>query len=836
MTFAMMAPALAAILLPAAAGAAQNETDKLFEAVAAYRFGQDEAPLIAVAEAVRRSHDDPQKRRPIEEALVKVLQTGTPDAKRFVCLQLWMAASARSVPAVAKLLADPELADAARYALERMTGPAAGKALRDALRTAKGPVLVGVVNSLGHRRDKDAAALLVPLLGIDDEEVPAAAAWALGRIGGTDAAKALTATRLKAAGRLRRVLDDACLLCADALAADGKASDAAAIYRQMYAADQPGRVRIAALRGLMVAQPDQAAPLALAAMKGPDAHLGAVAGALLRKLPGEAITQALADELPKLPADGKVAMLEVLARRGGPAARPAVLAAAGDKDEPVRQAALLALGAIGTAEDVPRLAELACAGSGAVPDAARASLTRLGGQDVAAALVALAKKSPPPVAAELIRILAARYAGGTVPYLLQAAADNDPGVRAASLAALAALAEEKDLPALVTLVVKAPTDADRAAAGRALAAVGNRAKDEQAAAGAVLDALVGAPPATRCALLAVLPILPSPRGLAALRDAVKDADGPVRDAAVRALADWPGPEALDDLLALAGSAGGVHKIIALRGAVRLLGVPSDRELERIVALYARLLKLADRPDEKKLALAGLAQVGRRDALELVRSLLADPQLKAEAQAAAVRIAVALAGADHDLAAGVIQKVIAEAASEAVKADAAAALRRINENRDYILTWMLSGPYVEKGKDGPALFDVAFPPETPGAKGVRWRPVTATDGPALDLRSLVGGENRAVYLRATVVSPSRQQAVLELGSDDGVKAWLNGKRIHANNASRGLTPGQDKVNITLQAGENELMLEIINGGTDWGATARIVGPDGKPLPALRTLAR
>ena len=79
-------------------------------------------------------------------------------------------------------------------------------------------------------------------------------------------------------------------------------------------------------------------------------------------------------------------------------------------------------------------------------------------------------------------------------------------------------------------------------------------------------------------------------------------------------------------------------------------------------------------------------------------------------------------------------------------------------------------------------------------------------------------------------------MLELGSDDGVKVWLNGKLIHANNASRSLKAGEDKVKITLQAGENTLMLAIINGSTDWGACARIIGPDGKPVAGLKVIAK
>ena len=237
----------------AAAELTGPDLDKLFQAVGAYRVGQDEKPLIAVSELVRRSWRNPERRRAIEDRLASLLASGTDDGKRFVCRQLWMAASRRSVPALAKLLADEKLSDAARYALERLADPAAGAALRDAVGKTNGRALVGVVNSIGHRRDKDAVGLLLPLLGSRDQAVADATAWSLGRIGGAEAAKALVGARGAASGKARRVLDDACLRCADGLAADGRQAAAAAVYRRMYADHEPRRIRIAALRGLMVA-------------------------------------------------------------------------------------------------------------------------------------------------------------------------------------------------------------------------------------------------------------------------------------------------------------------------------------------------------------------------------------------------------------------------------------------------------------------------------------------------------------------------------------------------------------------------------------------------------
>jgi hypothetical protein len=145
-------------------------------------------------------------------------------------------------------------------------------------------------------------------------------------------------------------------------------------------------------------------------------------------------------------------------------------------------------------------------------------------------------------------------------------------------------------------------------------------------------------------------------------------------------------------------------------------------------------------------------------------------------------------------------------------------------------WEVSGPYEEEGKDGKGLFDVAFPPEDPDAKDVKWKPVNGT---TVNLAKVVGGENRVAYLRAAVVSMNERKVRLELGSDDGVKVWLNGTQVHANNATRKrLRRGTDKLDVTLKEGANTLLLKITQNVKGWGATARLVNKDRSYLIGIQ----
>ena len=106
-------------------------------------------------------------------------------AKAAACKQLAIYGDASAVGPLAKLLDDAELASWARIALEAIPGRAAAAALREARGRLHGKLLVGVINSIGVRRDAEAVAGLAESLRSADAEVLEAAAVALGHIGTT---------------------------------------------------------------------------------------------------------------------------------------------------------------------------------------------------------------------------------------------------------------------------------------------------------------------------------------------------------------------------------------------------------------------------------------------------------------------------------------------------------------------------------------------------------------------------------------------------------------------------------------------------------------------------
>ncbi|MGD0898940.1 MAG: HEAT repeat domain-containing protein [Thermoguttaceae bacterium] len=233
-------------------GAASGGLDKSFEALKAYDWGQDRAPLRAIEDAAVATHGDAAARKDLETRLVAAIKdNSTRGAKDFICRQLSVVGTAESVPALAVLLTDKDNSHMARYALERIPGPEAVKAMREAVRKTSGAVKAGIIGSLGVRRDTESVPAMIALLGDSDKTVAIAAAGSLGAIGTPDAAKALGDFLKKAPEDVNLAVADGCLACAERLLADGKKADAMAIYKSLAGQDQPKHIRLAATRGLL---------------------------------------------------------------------------------------------------------------------------------------------------------------------------------------------------------------------------------------------------------------------------------------------------------------------------------------------------------------------------------------------------------------------------------------------------------------------------------------------------------------------------------------------------------------------------------------------------------
>src|SRR5262245_24316501 len=160
------------ILLALVAAAEAAQIEPLLAKVAKYEHGQSREPLAQVTLLIEKSLKSPAELKEIEGALLKFLQSdATPAAKDFALRELSLIATEASIPVLTLMLFQTETAEMARYALARIPSPAADDALRSNLAKSSGANRIGIINSLGQRRDAKSVAALKPLLVSKDAGV-----------------------------------------------------------------------------------------------------------------------------------------------------------------------------------------------------------------------------------------------------------------------------------------------------------------------------------------------------------------------------------------------------------------------------------------------------------------------------------------------------------------------------------------------------------------------------------------------------------------------------------------------------------------------------------------
>ncbi len=618
---------------------ARSVLEKLDDAVAAmatYRSGDSPEPLELVYGLTVKSQGSDAARSAMAERLAGLLDgNATIEARTFACKQLHLIGGDESVPVLSRLLGDSELAEVALYALDGIRTPAADRALRQALNTAPSNLKVSIVNSLAERRDAFSVKTLAGMVYKRDDALASAAIQALGRIGDEQSARAIARAREGAPAPRKVQLTNALLEAADSLNSRGQTQSASAYYDRLYRSSGTPDAKLTAFRGLAESLGDKATPVIVNAIGSDSYELAATACGFVAETPAQTeATNTFAALLPQLNEDIQPLLLNALAQRGDSAAAPVVRTLASSADSDVRDAALRAVAHLGDASDVPLLHSASAENAAAATEA----MIRLSGPGVSDAISRTALSGTAESRLPLINALGARAEPGAVPALLRFARDADPRIREAAFDACAAAADTSSIEELTKLLVSESDDAARKGAERALIALSKH--DPAAAVGEMASAIPAAKREDGAypSVLRVLAATERPEALNALRDAAKSRDDEARRAAVAALANWPTAEPIDVLERLAkGRKDDAIRAEAFRGYIQLLRLPSNRSAKDSVKRYARAKKLAETPDDKKLILAGLAEVPDREALKLAGKFANDRDVREESALAIQRI-------------------------------------------------------------------------------------------------------------------------------------------------------------------------------------------------------
>lgn len=624
-----------------------SELNTLTSAAATYESGQSLETWRRLESLAREATTNTVLRSQLETGLAKILQApATYDAKRLACQQLAIIGSDRSLPAIAELLKNNETVDIACLALSTHPSVKANEILRHALPNLSGSARVQVINTLGDRRDAKSVELLSALTRDPEAATAEAAIVSLGKIGNQAAARVIAELRKTSRPALDHAVVESSLRLAQQRARSGDRKNAVAVYEDLSQPGQSAAVRRAALEALLRLDPDGGEQRILKVLQESDAVLKPVAIARVKSLPGRKASATFARELPKLPAQEQIWLIESLADRADKAAIEAIKGRlAPDALPAVRLAAMAALGRLGDASMVAPLALFLTETTR--PEETQAAMTAMtnlrGGLATDQAIISLLKSGANH--RQPIAVLAQRGSQAAVPALLIETDSPDAKVSKAAFQALGKLAKADEagtiLNKLVHLRVAEARDEAESAAAQVLAKVPNISTRS-----ITLRTLLSqtSDRETRGSLLRLLIQAPDAEAFAVIDKACRDADARIADAALRTLAEWPNLVAWQPLMACYGATNAPYQayhVLALRGLVRLAGEENAKPNETLLAGYRQLLSGAQNDEDRKLILGALSGVAHPEALRLAKELLKIEGIRPEAELAVKRIESAL---------------------------------------------------------------------------------------------------------------------------------------------------------------------------------------------------
>ena len=165
-------------------------------------------------------------------------------------------------------------------------------------------------------------------------------------------------------------------------------------------------------------------------------------------------------------------------------------------------------------------------------------------------------------------------------------------------------------------------------------------------------------------------------------------------------------------------------------------------------------------------------------------------------------------------------------------------REAGLRRGAIKSWWVIGPFAgespgrislelatpleaELGRRGDGAVDTTAPCRWPGGSW-QWRECRANDQGMVDLLDALGAHEFCVAYAYTEFDSPGGETRLWVGSDDGIRIWLNGVVVHNLDTIRGCAPASDCVPVRLERGRNRLLVKITQGIGQWGFTISVEG--------------
>jgi HEAT repeat protein len=581
-------------------------------------------------------------------------------AKTLACKLAGQRGTEASVVPLASVLLDEKLSHPARIGLQQISGSAATAALCAAATQAKGSILIGIINSLGDRRDPDAVTVLTQLLAEPDTLIVQASATALGKIGNAEALQALQKRFTEIEIDQKRVLVDGLFACAEQLRTMGNAKEAATVYAAIRVQKElPVSCRCGAIRGEILSLGIDAVSVLNAEMSGSaDAEFFAALEAS-RDLTAPELTPVFLDILPKLNSERQILLLDLLDCRSDPKTKDTILTTAkNEQNRAVHNAAFRALAGFPNDNVITYLLEQAAKEENTIFfDSIIDALTRMSADGLNTKIIEHLKITKGKACIPLVRICSQRKIAASTPVLLPLLADPEYDVRVVVLQALGNTVSGENIDVLIERLLNPRSKIEFDTVIGSLHVVCNRTVDCEAVAGKLAAVYDSAPIETKTVLLDLYGALGGQTAITAVGKAVADPTESIQDAATRVLGNWHDPDAAPVLLGILQNPA-VQKFHnrSLRGYIRIVRQMDTSNGHRF-NMCLEAMKFVQRNEEQLLLIDALGRIPIPQSLEKLQEFLENPLLAEPAALSAIAVGKAILTQQREKVAAVMQKIL-----------------------------------------------------------------------------------------------------------------------------------------------------------------------------------
>lgn len=422
---------------------------------------------------------------------------------------------------------------------------------------------------------------------------------------------------------------------------------------------------------------------------------------------------------------------------------------------------------------------------------------------------------------------------GIKSYRVLLESDRTYNVQSAAIAALGRFGDETVLPDILNAAKKSPELEAPALMG--LESMHGRAVNE-----ALLEAYPNASEQMQLGLLGVMGRKQNPLFLPLLLESASS-DDPARKAlAFEALVQSELPDGADAITAYVESRPEDDRKFEVENLLTYADAMKHRGAKAAAGkAYLTLYQTTDNPEFREIAFQGIKDFPTPQAYEVILSDLDLDNLDDVSAETLIALNVmiepdAFPEASEKLGAALLRVAKSTANVQAIldMAHQQGVAHEFVPMLGFIQEWHLAGPFLWKPADGFTQNHVDAPEIDLDAtylvdgEVVTWK--HHQTGHIVNAIGLIGARDSVCLYGYAAFQAKAGDAQIRVGSDDGVRIWLNGETVHENNVDRGMTLDQDVVPVTLKDGENKVIVQVTQGAGGWGFMMRMTHSDGTPI--------